>query len=185
MIDHNPNPTPREVAVFGALWLVFCGAAGLLSIWKPEALIGAATFLGLAWLVSLAANPAPRRRQLTGFVLPLAFALLAAPSSLAWPGRGAAIAAWIVGAAGAVAIWTFPAFARRLYVGWMNAAGPAGWTISQFILGIVYYVVLTPIGLLLRLFGFDPMKRSLERQAASYWIERKTESDPRSPFRQF
>jgi hypothetical protein len=67
----------------------------------------------------------------------------------------------------------------------MLAALPIGWTISHLVLGAVYYLVLTPIGLVMRLLGRDPMQRRFDRSAKSYWIERTPRTDPSRHFRQF
>jgi hypothetical protein len=85
----------------------------------------------------------------------------------------------------AVVVWIAPAAGKKLYVGWMLAAQPIGWTISHLVLAAVYYLVLTPIGLLMRLFGRDPMQRHFDRSATSYWVKRPTEADPSRHFRQF
>lgn len=74
---------------------------------------------------------------------------------------------------------------RPLYVGWMYAAFPIGWTISHILLGIVFYLVITPIGLGLRLFGNDPMHRRFEPDAASYWVRRPPVKDVKRYYRQF
>ena len=60
-------------------------------------------------------------------------------------------------------------FARPLYLLLVGATFPIGWTMSHILLGVIYYLVLTPIGLLLQLCGHDPMKRRLEPDAQSYW----------------
>jgi hypothetical protein len=65
----------------------------------------------------------------------------------------------------------FPALLKPVYVGWMLAAFPIGWTVSHLLLGSIFYLVITPLGLLLRLFGYDPMKRKFEPAAKTYWIE--------------
>ena len=44
-----------------------------------------------------------------------------------------------------------PTLMRPIYMGWMAAAFPIGWTVSQLVLAATFYVVVTPIGLLLRL----------------------------------
>jgi hypothetical protein len=179
VIDVKLDPTPREVRVFGGLWLAFFAALAALVAWRPASLVGAGTFLALAWLVSLALNRENRRLQLLGALLPALF--LAAGLAPA----GAAIAAAAVGLAGALGIWAAPRLGRRLYRGWMLAAVPIGWTISHLVLAIAYYGVLTPIGLVMRLAGRDPMQRRFDRDAPTYWIERPRESDPRRAFRQY
>jgi hypothetical protein len=79
--------------------------------------------------------------------------------------------AWVVAAGVGLPGLTFPALLRPIYVGWMLAAFPIGWTISHLLLGSIFYLVITPLGLMLRLFGHDPMRRKFEPEAKTYWIE--------------
>jgi hypothetical protein len=50
---------------------------------------------------------------------------------------------------------------------------------------VVFYGVLTPIGLLMRLFGRDPLNRTFDRSATSYWIEHDPGSDLDRYFQQY
>jgi hypothetical protein len=52
------------------------------------------------------------------------------------------------------------------------AALVVGWCVSHVLLVAVYFLVLTPIGFLLRLFR-DPMELRFEREASSYWFPRE------------
>ncbi len=45
--------------------------------------------------------------------------------------------------------------------------------VSPLLLGVLFYVCITPIGFLMRLTGKDPMRRTFEPAANSYWIVRK------------
>lgn len=54
---------------------------------------------------------------------------------------------------------------RPIYVAWMVAAFPIGWTISLVVMAAMFYGLFTPIGLFFRLIGRD----SMELQA-SLWI---------------
>jgi Saxitoxin biosynthesis operon protein SxtJ len=44
--------------------------------------------------------------------------------------------------------------------------------VSPVVLGIMFFGVITPIGLVMRLLGKDPMRVQLDKAAGSYWIER-------------
>jgi hypothetical protein len=57
---------------------------------------------------------------------------------------------------------------------WMTLAVLLGWLMTRVILIILFFLVVTPIGLLARLFGKDFLNRKFERKATSYWIPRKT-----------
>jgi uncharacterized membrane protein len=185
MIEVKLDPTAREVRIFGGLCLLFFGAVGGVVLWRPEGLVGAAVILGTAWLVSLIFNSENHVQQLAGVLLPGLFALSGGTVRLGVDPWTVAAALWAVGVLAAAMVWISPEAGRRLYVGWMLAALPIGWTLSHLVLGAVYYLVLTPIGLLMRLMGRDPMHRRFDRSATSYWVERKPTSDPSRHFRQF
>ncbi|MGE0615702.1 MAG: hypothetical protein AB7P04_08665 [Bacteriovoracia bacterium] len=52
--------------------------------------------------------------------------------------------------------------------------------------GIFFYLVVTPLALLIKLFRRDPLKLKFDPTAASYWIERKSgEPNPESMGKQF
>ena len=171
--------------IFGLLLPLFFGLVGGVVLWKPQGLAGAATVLATAWLVSLIFNRENRRLQLLGVLLPGLFALSVAAVGWVGPFRVAG-SLWAIGTAGAFLIWIVPRAGRQIYVGWMLAGVPIGWTLSHGVLAIVYYVVVTPIGLLMRLFGRDPMQRRLDRSGdGSYWIERPPQADTSRYFRQF
>ena len=52
-------------------------------------------------------------------------------------------------------------------------------------MGVVYFAVVTPIGLVSRLVRGDPLHRRPDRNARSYWIERPRRSGTRGYLRQF
>ncbi len=78
-----------------------------------------------------------------------------------------------------------PSLVRPIYVVWMALAFPIGWTVSHLMMAAVYYLVLTPIGLTMRLFGHDPMQRKIDREAKTYWQPRSPRTDVKSYFRQY
>ena len=58
--------------------------------------------------------------------------------------------------------------------------------VNPLVLGIVFYGVVTPLGLFLRARGKDPLRLSFDPSAASYWIERDPPGPaPKSMNRQF
>lgn len=98
-----------------------------------------------------------------------AFLLLGA---LVW-WRGGSTAATVLAAVGAtlgVAGVVVPGFLTPVYRGWMGLAHLISRVTTPIFLGIVYFVVITPIGLLMRVFGRNPMRRVLS--ADSYFVTR-------------
>jgi Saxitoxin biosynthesis operon protein SxtJ len=53
---------------------------------------------------------------------------------------------------------------------WMALAEVLAWINTRIILGVVFYGVVTPIGLVMRLLGHDPMRRKLEPATESYRV---------------
>jgi len=70
---------------------------------------------------------------------------------------------------------------RRLYVGLSLVTYPIGFVFSALVLVLIYYAILTPLGLILRVCGHDPLQR---RPAASYWHKRPGPRAAASYFRQ-
>ncbi len=44
--------------------------------------------------------------------------------------------------------------------------------VSPVILGVLFLAVFTPVGVVMRVFGGDPLRLRFDPQAQSYWIER-------------
>lgn len=74
---------------------------------------------------------------------------------------------------------------QSLFVIWMLAAFPLGWVMSHLMLAIVYYGVVTPIGLMLRLAGRDSLQQRSRSDATTFWIERPAPPESSRYFRQF
>ncbi|MBI3695661.1 MAG: hypothetical protein HY238_12590 [Acidobacteria bacterium] len=70
-----------------------------------------------------------------------------------------------------------PRWAIPFHVAWMKFAAVLGYINSRIILSVMYYGVMTPIGVIMRLGGRDPLKRR-HRASDSCWIPRaKTRQD--------
>ena len=89
--------------------------------------------------------------------------------------------AWIVGLAGLI----FPPLVRPVYVVMMAVALPIGFVVSTILMLVIYFLIMTPIGLVMRLFGYDPMRMRPNPGVESFWIERPPSSDVRRYFRQY
>ena len=79
----------------------------------------------------------------------------------------------------------WPRMIRPVYVGWMILAFPIGWTVSQAMLAVMFYGLFTPIGLLFRLIGRDPLHRARRGDLETYWSPKPSADDPRRYFKQF
>jgi hypothetical protein len=129
----------------------------------------------------------PGHRQLAVFaaVLPLTFALLGFAVGHRLGLTGVRTGLWVAGGVLTAAYLALPRLRRPLYVGMSRAVYPIGWVLSHVILLTVFAFVVTPVALLLRALGQDPIQRRFESSAPSYWVPHRPADDPRRYFQQF
>ena len=136
-------------------------------------------------LVDINKDPSPRELRWFGLIA-LAFGGLVSGVIFArsrWP-----ITSWIPLAAAVLiagVYYAFPALRRPIYVGWMYAFLPLGIVTNFVLLAAIYFLIFTPIGLLMRLVARERVPRRFDRSAASHWIKRPAPRPPESYFRQF
>jgi len=67
---------------------------------------------------------------------------------------------------------------------WMFIAEKLGWINTRIIMSLLFYVILTPIGLIMNLSGKDPMARQFSKEMTSYRIrkEPQTKDHMETPF---
>jgi hypothetical protein len=132
-------------------------------------------------------NWSPTDKQLRQFALLLALLLGGLTGWLVWKAQPPAWAATAgIAAALAATVGTLrPRLMRAVYVGWMAAVFPIGWLVSHLLLAAIYYLVITPVAMLMRLCGYDPMQRRWDRQATTYWQSRREDDDPQRYFKQY
>lgn len=96
----------------------------------------------------------------------------------------AAVLAGLAGISGILAA-AAPHALRYLFVGLSALTFPVGWVVSNVLMALLYYGVVTPIGLALRLTQRSTIRRGFEPQAKSYWTPRSSSTDTQQYFRQF
>ena len=97
-----------------------------------------------------------------------------------WRSTGLVLAGVIPGMLG----WLRPDWLRPVFVGWMILVFPIGWTVSHLLLGLLFFGVFTPVGLLLRICGKDSLL--LKRPAAgSCWRPKSPVTDLQRYLRQY
>ena len=67
---------------------------------------------------------------------------------------------------------TAPAALAPTHRVWMAIGAVLGWINTRLILGLVFFVVITPIAFVFRLVGRDPMQRAFEPNATTYRVGR-------------
>lgn len=141
-------------------------------------------------LITIDWKPNPSALRQFGWILGLAVFLAAAFAAWRSYSTGselsrAGIALFGI-SAGLVLAGSFrPAWLRPLYLAWMGAAFPIGWVLSNLFLGIVFFVVFSSAGLLLRIVGWDPLRRKKPAELDTYWTARAEKRPAEDYFRQF
>ncbi len=136
VIEINKNPSRKELAWFGLMFLAFFGLVGGVVWWRLQA-------------------------------------------------HTVAYGLWGAAAVIVAAYYAVPSLQRPIYLGWLYAAFPIGWVVSHVVMGVIYYLVLTPFALVFRLIGRDALERRIDKGAKTYWVEHKTGADPQRYFKQF
>jgi len=79
-----------------------------------------------------------------------------------------------------------PLLLKPIYIFWMKLALILSWINTRVLLIIIYYLLFTPISLILKLIGKDLIDSKIDRSARSYWKKREEgEFKPSNYERQF
>jgi len=94
-----------------------------------------------------------------------------------WPAvwRGQPLRLWslILGGVLMALALVWPRSLTQVYRLWMTVGEVLGWINTHLILGVLFYLVFTPLGWCMRLRGKDPMQRTLAPEAESYRVVRQ------------
>ncbi len=89
-------------------------------------------------------------------------------------GRHYALWPWIIGGALVIMALVLPAGLATFHKYWMRFSHVLGWINTRIILSLVFFLLVTPLGFLMRLFARDPMARKFDKQATSYRVASTT-----------
>lgn len=130
-------------------------------------------------------EPTPRDLRLFGALLPAFFLLVGLGAGHRLNSSTATRVVWAAGAVVTVAYAAVPSLRRPTFVGWSRATHPVAVMVSHVLLTVVFVVLVTPIGVLLRLFGRDPLDRRADPSTPSYWQPRTGIPEPKRYLQQF
>jgi len=112
----------------------------------------------------------------TGVVFAAALAVLAAlgwfKGWVLWPGL-----AGLAAAMGLVA-WLRPRWLLWPHNAWMLLALCMGWVVSRVLLTLIFYLVVTPTAVIMRMVGKDPLDRRLGDRDSYWHVTPEQEYDP-------
>ena len=81
---------------------------------------------------------------------------------------------WIIAGVFAFLGIALPKSLQPVYQIWMRFGLVLGWINTRIILGLIFWGIVTPMGLVMRLFKRDPMTRKLEDRIGSYRLASQT-----------
>ena len=91
----------------------------------------------------------------------------------------------IIGAGIGTVLWLIPRIAKPFYVLWFGLACTIGIVASNLLIALFYYLVITPTGGIMRLFGRDPLHRRFDSTRETYWDEPEQNKPAERYYRQF
>ena len=101
-----------------------------------------------------------------------------------WP-TGFALSLGGLGAAAGVVFYAVPAISRPFYVVWYAFACCIGLVMGNIVLGLIFFLLVTGIGLVKRLGRKQPIRKTCDRASATYWIDAPPAPNPQRYFSQF
>ena len=123
----------------------------------------------------MSAPQLPSERRF-GLLFVVVFGLVAGYGAYKGWSRGVLLSLVVVSFCFGLATLVSPKTLRPLNFAWFKLGELMGKIVSPVVLGIIFYLLITPVGLVGKMFGRDELK--LKRgEAQSYWITR----DPPGP----
>ena len=59
------------------------------------------------------------------------------------------------------------------YKGWMRLSLILGFLMNHLILSLMYYLVFTPTGIVMRMLGKDLLRKQFDKNGKTYWLKRE------------
>lgn len=123
-------------------------------------------------------DAAPARRELRDFGLLLG-AIFAGLFGVALPlikHRPFQLWPWIALVLLSAPALFWPPALRPLHFVWIRLGHVLGWINQRIVLTVLFYAVLMPTGLIMRVMGRDPMARRFDRETPTYRVESRQAS---------
>jgi hypothetical protein len=132
-------------------------------------------------LVTLNWSPEARVLRQFGWIACAAGILL---GTFVWSGW-AAVLSVAAGVFSGLASLVRPSLNRPLFVLLSAVTYPIGFVVSLVVLTVLFFGVITPVALLLKLLGRDPLSRRIDRAETSYWSDAPPARPKEDYFRQY
>ena len=115
------------------------------------------------------------KSDLRKFGITIGVILLIIAGFLFWSGKESLQILFTFGAVLLILGFTIPVILKPIYWVWMIFATILGWIMTRIILSLVFYIIITPIGLTSRFFGKQFLQLRWDKSKGSYWNIRTNE----------
>jgi membrane associated rhomboid family serine protease len=112
------------------------------------------------------------RKELKEFGLTIGVILSILGAIAFWRGKGSYPYLLASAAVFALSGALLPQVLKPLQKTWMTVSVILGFFVTGALLIFVFYAVITPVGLIARMFGKNIMDEYMDKGAESYWVER-------------
>jgi hypothetical protein len=129
-------------------------------------------------------NPTPRMLRQFSAAWLIVFLALAVRLGLVHGHVAAGIAAGMTALIGVAGLFR-PARVRWVFIGATVVAFPIGWVVTQLVLALMFYLVLTPLALVFRWRGRDALQLRRPPGRTSFWITRGPPPDAGKYLKQY
>jgi hypothetical protein len=148
----------------------------------------------MAQMIEINLRPDPKTLRQFGFIAVFGFGFVAAIAQydllIFAAGLGAAkpyVVNTFVGLAAYSGVFSliFPKANLPVYLGLTIVTYPIGFVLGYLIMGFLFFGMITPVGIVMRIIGRDALDRKIDKGAVSYWTDSRAARPKESYFRQF
>ncbi|MCX5895526.1 MAG: SxtJ family membrane protein [Proteobacteria bacterium] len=112
------------------------------------------------------------KKELRKFGITMGIVLGLLGGVLLWRGKPASLYLFTIAAVFLFFGFALPRLLKPVHKFWMTLSILMGWVMTRVILIVLFYLIMTPIGLIARLCGKDFLGLEVNKKATSYWIPR-------------
>jgi hypothetical protein len=91
----------------------------------------------------------------------------------------------IVGLFSGAASLVWPTANKPLFIALTVVGYPIGFVVSMVAMTALFYLVVSPVGLIMKAVGKDPLSRGIDRTMSSYWADARAQRPKADYFRQY
>jgi hypothetical protein len=148
----------------------------------------------MAQMIEINLKPDAKTLRQFGLIALVGFGFVALIAWKEWlifaGGLGSArsiVAGVFVGLAGYSALFAliWPKAVLPVYLGLTILSYPIGFVLSHVIMGTLFFLIISPTGIVMKLMGKDPLERKWDPDAESYWLDCAPPRPKEDYFKQF